>query len=181
MLLDKIRIKNAPSKAFQSSKRHSFYKGYAIFVGKALRKPLFQRFLRWLLKKENIDESLIEEVRIKVLPFQKKNGNNLAGKWNRRGNISIFPKSYEFYGKLLAKHGNEIAHSYVKCRARATLIHEILHAKYSRDEKKVRKLTERYFTLYARDPRTKPKRLVTLQHNRRRCHRKVPISFCKKS
>ena len=135
-------------------RKYSFYKGYALFVKKALRKPLFQRFLRWLLKRENIDKRLIKEVQIKVFPFQKKNGNNLAGKWNRGGNIFIFPKSYEFYGKLVAKHGNEVAHSYVKCRARATLIHEILHAKYSSDEQRVRRLTERYFTLYARNPRT---------------------------
>ena len=89
-----------------------------------------------------------------VFPFQKKNGNNLAGKWNKCGNISIYPKSYEFYGKLVARHGNKIARSYVRCRARATMIHEILHAKYSSDEERVRRLTERYFTLYARNPRT---------------------------
>ncbi|UCB61296.1 MAG: hypothetical protein JSW72_04405 [Candidatus Bathyarchaeota archaeon] len=154
MLLDKIRITNVTNKATQSPKKHSFYKGYALFVTKTLRTPLFQRFLRWLLIKENIDKRLIEEVQIRVYPFQKKNGNNLAGKWNQRGNISIFPKSYEFYGKLKARHGNKIAHSYVKCRARATLIHEILHAKYFSDEERVRRLTKRYFTLYAKNPKT---------------------------
>lgn len=154
MLLDKIKIRNAPNKAMQYPKKRSFYEGYALFVKNTLRKPLFQRFLRWLLTKENIDKNLIEEVQIRVFPFQKKNGNNLAGRWNQHGNISIFPKSHEYYRKLVAKHGNEFAHSYVKCRARATLIHEILHAKYSSDEKKVRRLTKRYFTLYAKNPKT---------------------------
>jgi hypothetical protein len=115
---------------------------------------LFQRFLRWLLIRENIDKCQIKEVQIRVFPFQKKNGNKLAGKWNRCGHVFIFPKSYEFYRKLATIHGEKIAYSYVKCRARATLIHEILHAKYSSDEEKVRRLTERYFALYARNPRT---------------------------
>jgi len=150
-----MRIKSLPNKAMQFPKKHtSFYKGYALFVKKILGKPLFQRFLRWLLIRENIDKSLIKEVQINVFPFQKKNGNNLAGKWNKCGNISIYPKSYEFYGKLVARHGNKIARSYVKCRARATMIHEILHVKYSSEEERVRRLTERYFTLYARNPRT---------------------------
>lgn len=139
----------------QFPKKHaSFYICYAFFVKKTLNKFLFQRFLRWLLVRENIDKSLIKEVQIRVFPFQKKNGNSLAGRWNRCGNIFIFPKSYEFYRKLVAKHGNKSARSYVKCRARATLIHEILHAKYSSDERMVRRLTERYFTLYAKNPRT---------------------------
>ncbi len=154
MLLDKIRIKSAPLKAKQSPKNQSFYKGYALLVKRTLRKPLFQGFLRWLLRRENIDKSLIDEVQIKVFPFQKGNGNTLAGKWNKHHGISIFPKSYEFYRELVEKHGNGVAHSYVKCRARATLIHEILHTKYSSDEERVRRLTKRYFTLYAKDPRT---------------------------
>ncbi len=154
MLLDKIRIKDAPHKAIQSPSKQSFYKGYALFVKKTLRKPLFQRFLRWLLLKENIDKRLIEEVHIKVFPLQKKNGNTLAGKWNRCGIISIFPKSSNFYRRLVEKHGSRVAYSYVKSRARAALIHEILHIKYSSDEKSVRRLTEKYFTLYSRNPRT---------------------------
>jgi len=42
----------------------------------------------------------------------------------------------------------------VKGRARATLIHEILHAKYASDEARVRSLTEWYLSLYARNPKT---------------------------
>jgi hypothetical protein len=155
MLSDKIRIKPSSNKVAEFPERHvSFYKSYAFFVKKNLKKPLFQRFLRWLLKKESIDESLIKDVQIKVLPFKKKNGNSLAGKWNRRGSIFIFPKSLEFYRKLTEKRGSKIARSFVKVRARATLIHEILHAKYSNYEEKVRRLTERYLHIYNRNPKT---------------------------
>jgi len=155
MLVDEIRIKSVSNKAMQFPEKHAFfYKGYALFVKKTIRKFSFQRFIRWLLKRENIDESQIKGVHIGVFPFQNKNGNGLAGRWSKCGNISVFPRSYEFYRKLVAKHGKKTARSYVKCRARATLIHEILHAKYSSDEKRVRRLTERYFTLYARNPIT---------------------------
>ena len=155
ILLDKIRIAYIPKNSVQWPENHNaFYKSYADYVKKTLNKTLFQRFLRWLMKKENIDNNLIKDVQIRIFPSQKKNGNKLAGKWNKHGNIFIFPKSYEFYKKLEKKHGRKTAHSYVKCRARATLIHEILHAKYSSDEDKVRKLTESYYNLYAGNPRT---------------------------
>ncbi len=115
---------------------------------------MFQRFLRWLLKRENIDNRLIKDVQIRIFPFKKKNGNNIAGRWNRRGGVSIFPRSHRFYRKLVEEHGSEIARSYVKGRAWATLIHEVLHAKYPGDEQRVRKLTEMYFNIYARNPKT---------------------------
>jgi len=157
MLSNRIKIKPFPfhNDAMLIPKKHVFfYRGYAFFVRKALRKPLFQRFLRWLLKRENIDKRLIKGIQIKVLPVQNKNGNSLAGRRNRHGNIFIFPKSFEFYRELASKHGSEIARSYVKSRACATLIHEILHVKYSSDEERVRRLTERYFNVYVRNPKT---------------------------
>ena len=136
-------------------KRHiSFYRKYASFVAKALSKPLFQSFLSWLLKRENIDKDLIQDIQVRVFPFHKKNGNSLAGKIINKCKIIIFPKSAKFYRELAAKHGSEIAHSYVKSRAWATLIHEILHSKYSSDEERVRRLTERYFNIYARNEKT---------------------------
>jgi len=155
MLSDKIRIVSFPDRELQLPKRHlRFYRNYASFVKKSLRKTLFQGFLGWLLKRENIDRSVIRDVQIKVLPSRRKNGNSLAGKWHGDGEISVFPKSLKFYRKLSARHGSDVARAYVKERARATLIHEILHAKYSSDEAKVRRLTERYFSIYARDPKT---------------------------
>lgn len=155
LISNKIRINPFPNRVMQIPERDVFfYRNYSFFVRKTLREPLFQRFLRWLLKREKINNSVISGIQIKVLPFQKKNGNKLAGKWNRHGNILIFPVSFELYRKLVLKHGKEIARSYAKSRACATLIHEILHAKYSNDEERVRRLTERYFSIYARNPKT---------------------------
>jgi hypothetical protein len=154
MLSRKIRI-NACHKSMQLANRHvSFYRKYASFVAKVLSKPLFQSFLFWLLKRENIDKDSIEDIQVRVFPFHKENGNSLAGKIVNKCDIIIFPKSARFYRGLVAKHGSEIAHSYVKSRACATLIHEILHSKYSSDEERVRRLTERYFNIYARSEKT---------------------------
>jgi hypothetical protein len=155
MLSNRIKIKPLRNSTTRIPKEHMFfYTGYASFVGKALRKPIFQRFLRWLLKRENIDKHLIKDIKIRILPYQKDNGKSLAGRRKRNGSISIFPKSLQFYRGLKAEHGSEIARTYVKSRAWATLIHEILHAKYSSDEERVRRLTERYFSIYVGNPKT---------------------------
>ncbi len=162
-MLDKIRISQIPKNQIKlPENRTSFYRNYAFYVKRVLSKTIFQRFLHWFLMKENIDKNLIREVQIRVFPFQKKNGNKLAGRWNKNGDIFIFPKNYEFFKRLEAKHGKKIARLYVSCRARATLIHEILHTKYLSDEDKVRNLTERYFNLYSNNPRTEnPESLVS--------------------
>ncbi len=156
MLTNKIRINTHVQNPMTVSGRQAdFYKKYASFVSKTLKKPLFQRFVHWILKRENIDKSLVQDIQVRVFPLHKKNGNSLAGRWRGdAGKIFIFPKSFEFCKELAGEHGSEITRSYVKSRALATLIHEVLHAKYSSDEERVRKLTERYFSIYTSSPRT---------------------------
>jgi len=156
MLSNKIRINSHARNPVIVSGRHAdFYKKYASFVSKTLKKPLFQRFIHWILKREHIDKSLVQDIQVRVFPFRKKNGNSLAGRWRGdAGKIFIFPRSFEFCKELAGQHGSEITRSYVKSRALATLIHEILHAKYSSDEERVRRLTERYFSIYANHPKT---------------------------
>jgi hypothetical protein len=156
MLTNKIRINAHVQNRITVSGRHAnFYEKYASFVSNTLKKPLFQRFVHWILKRENIDKSLVQDIQIRVFPLHNKNGNSLAGRWRGdAGKIFIFPKSFEFCKELAGEHGSEITRSYVKSRALATLIHEILHAKYSSDEERVRKLTERYFSIYTSNPKT---------------------------
>lgn len=156
MLSSKIRINANPRKPIALSGRHDdFYRKYASFVAKTLQKPLFQRFVRWVLKRENIDKRLVQDIQVRVFPFQKKNGNSLAGRWRGdEGKILIFPRSFAFCTELAGQHGSEVTRSYLKSRALATLIHEILHAKYSSDEERVRRLTERYFSIYTSNPKT---------------------------
>jgi hypothetical protein len=73
----------------------------------------------------------------------------LAGKCNTyRGIIRIYPKTSAFCRTFGKKFGKSILISYVSNRARAALIHELLHLKYISDEQKVRALTETYFTVY---------------------------------
>ncbi len=146
---DKIRRIIHPQKATKSPETLQFYKKYAAFVLKALRNPRFQRFLKWIIRQEKIEENKVEDVQVRIFPFQKENGNGLAGRYKSKGLILIFPKRFDFCLGLLQEHGKEQALSYIKNRAQAALIHELLHVKYASDEEKVRKLTKEYFNIFA--------------------------------
>jgi len=70
----------------------TFYKRYASAVFKTLRKPMFQRFLRWVLTTENIHEEKVENIHVIFFPFRNENGNGLAGRCNSKAEIYIYPK-----------------------------------------------------------------------------------------
>lgn len=149
MLSKKMRITVSPKKVVRISKRNwSFYKEYASAVLKTLRKPLFQRFLRWVLARENMHEENVENIHVMFSPFRKENGKSLAGRCDSGGEIYIYPKKLETYRKMKLKLGKEKAQFYIKNRAKATLIHELLHLKYKSDEEKVRRLTRKYLNVF---------------------------------
>jgi hypothetical protein len=136
----------------QIPKRHvDFYTKYASAVFKSLKKPFFQKFLGWMLTRENIEEQDVEMVQIRIFPFKKKDGKFLRGRCLiRRREIRIYPKRFESLRDLVHKFGKKGIVSYAKDRAKATLIHELLHLKYAGDEDKVKKLTQKYFTIFDR-------------------------------
>ncbi len=155
MALSEMRIAVRPNKLVSFSKpRASFYMKYASAVFKTLRKPLFQSFLRWVLKREDIEEHMVANVQVMVFPLQKENGKYIAGRCNSEGEIYIYPKRLDFCRKLRKRWGKEEFHFYIRNRARAALIHELLHVKYSSDEEQVRKLTRRYFKIFNRHRNT---------------------------
>ena len=79
LLSNKMKITVHPEKLERfSKKRVGFYLKYASFVFRTLRRPSFQEFLSWMLRKENIEENMLRDVEVRVLPFKKKNGNGLA-------------------------------------------------------------------------------------------------------
>ena len=131
-----------------------FYTNYAAFVLRVLRKPRFQNFLKWMMKREEIDDNMVEEVRVMILPYCKENGKSLVGKWDGEGQISIYPKKAQLLRNLAKKFDARMARFYVKCRARAALIHEILHTKYRSNEDEVRRLTKKYFHIFLRNHKT---------------------------
>lgn len=150
-LTSKIRIVVNHRKTAKLPKRRlQFYRRYAAFVQKNLRKPLFQRFLRWMLKRESIEKQRVRDIQVRMLPFRKDNGNILVGRCNRTGEILICPKRLDSCRRLISKFGKESALLYIKTRARAALIHELLHLKYSSNEEKVRRLTEKYLKIFTR-------------------------------
>jgi len=152
----KMKITVHTEKLGEFSQKHvGFYMKYASFVFRTLRRPSFQKFLCWMLRKENIEEPMIRDVHVRVFPFQRKNGNGLAGNCStNEGKIQIFPKTLKFCQKLRQKFGKDKFILYVRSRARAALIHELLHLKYANDEEKVRELTKEYFAVFTQNRST---------------------------
>jgi len=133
-----------------------FYLKYSSFVFKALRKPSFQKFLYWMLKKETIAEQIIRTVHVKVLPLRRKNGKGIAGNCDTaRGRIRIYPKTTKFCKIFKQKFGRYNLLVYAGNRARAALIHELLHLKYAKDEKRVRELAQDYFCIFTKKQSTR--------------------------
>jgi len=142
-----------------SSNDVKFYLKYSSFVFKALKKPSFQKFLRWMLKQEKIEEQIVSAVQVKVLPFRRKNGNAVAGKCNTaKGRIRIYPKTVKFCQIFKQKFGRNNLLAYAGNRARAALIHELLHLKYAKDEKTVRELAKEYFCIFTQNQCTQSSR-----------------------
>jgi len=160
-LSDRIAITVHPRKLEKFSQEHAgFYVKYASVVLRTLKRPLFQKFLRWMLRKENIETQTIRKVEVRVLPFRRRNGNGLAGNCNTYiGKIRIYPRTLKFCQRLIQDFGKDGFVSYVRIRARAALIHELLHLKYEKDERKVRELTKRYFSIFARNRVTRDSRV----------------------
>jgi hypothetical protein len=164
-LSNKIRVVfNRKKAANCPEKRLWFYKKYASVVSATLRKPLFQRFLRWIIKREKIEKRVVKDIQIRVFPFQKENGKSLAGRCNQEeGIILLFPKKRKFLQKKMENDEGEKAWFYIKNRARAALIHEILHVKYEGNESKVRQLTKKYLGIFISPKNTSTKKRNELQ------------------
>jgi hypothetical protein len=134
-----------------SQKQVRFYLKYSSFVFRALKKPSFQKFLHWMLKKETIEEQTVRAVHVRVLPLRRENGKGIAGNCDTaRGRIRIYPKTTKFCRTFKQKFGRNTLLDYTGNRARAALIHELLHLKYKEDEKTVRKLAKDYFCIFTR-------------------------------
>jgi len=154
-LSNKIRIATHPQRTVNfSEKRLRFYRRYAVFINQTLKKPLFQKFLNWVIKREKIEENMVEDVQVKIFPFRKENGNTLAGRCSSKGKILIYPKGPGFLRKLMQSCKKEKVGFYIASRAKATLIHELLHLKYEDNEPKVRELTRKYFNIFIRHQKT---------------------------
>ena len=159
-LSSKMRISVDHEKLESFSQNHvNFYLKYSSFVFKALKKPSFQKFLRWMLKKEKIGEQTVRAIHVKVLPFKRKNGNGVAGKCNTaQGRIRIYPKTMKFCQIFKQKFGRSNLLAYAGNRAKAALIHELLHLKYAKNEKTVRELAKEYFCIFTQKQSTESAR-----------------------
>jgi hypothetical protein len=153
ILSDRIEVTTRHERLHEFSEEHAgFYVKYASFVLKSLKKPPYQRFLYWMLQKEKIETHAIRKVEIKLLPLRRKNGNGLAGKCNTYiGRIQIYPRTLKSCQKLMREFGKVGFATYVRLRARAALIHELLHLKYEKNEEKVRELTKKYSSIFTRN------------------------------
>ena len=123
---------------------------------KSLKKQLFQNFIKWILKRENIKKDKIKNVQIRMFPFVKENGNSLAGKCNGKGEVFLYPKRQKSCKKITQKISSKGFLKYLKGRARATLIHELLHLKYESDEQRVKVLTKKYYSFFRKNIGSSP-------------------------
>lgn len=151
-LSNKIRVVSNPKKLENCpEKRIQFYNDYASAVSETLKRPIFQKFLDWIIRREKIEKGTVKDIQVRVFPFQKENGKSVAGRCNSNdGVILIFPKKRSFLRKKLKNHKKEKVRFYLKSRAMAALIHELLHIKYEGNESKVRQLTKKYFSIFIR-------------------------------
>ena len=162
-LSSKIKINAGFEKPEGSSQDHAiFYMRYSSFVFRSLKKPLFQKFLHWMLRREKIEEQMVQAVQVKVFPL-RKNGKGLAGNCDLgKGKIRIYPKTMNFCRAFKQKFGKNSLLVYAGNRARAALIHELLHLKYATDEKKVRKLAKEYFFTFTRNKASNSSQTLTV-------------------
>jgi hypothetical protein len=146
-LASKISIGNAEKKNPELAINSGFYLRYSRFMLKALNEKAFQEFLAGMLKIERIPQKSIDSISIEVLPAPRKNGLTIAGKCNtRNGKIRIYPKPLKFCDAFRKEYGHYLLVEFAGNRARAALIHELLHLKYGGDEDGVRKLTKAYYS-----------------------------------
>ncbi len=179
LLSNKIKIGTKSDKT-DYPKHCGFYTNYSRFILKALKKSSFQEFLTSMLLAENIEEKNVNTVDIKVFPAPRKNGFNIVGKCDTfKGRIRIYPKTFNYCYAFRKKYGKDYFFVFAGNRARAALIHELLHLKYISDEEKVRELTGLYFSAYLKKRFDKNSNLVSL--NELIFSSKKHTPFCMKS
>jgi hypothetical protein len=163
-----------------STKHFSFYTNYSRFIMKALKKSSFQEFLCSMLLAENMQIEIVNTVDIRVFPAPRKNGFNIIGKCDPfRGRIRIYPKTFNYCYSFRKRYGKKYLFAFVGNRARAALIHELLHLKYINDEEKVRELTDTYFSEYLKKQFTKNSKFIPLHSlifNQKSMHLLTPKS-----
>ena len=150
-MFKRIKIVASIKKGDKKASHSEFYSKYAIVVFRCLRKPIFLKFVNWVLKREEIQEEKVKNVQVRMFPLVKNNGHSLIGRCNPRGEVFLYPKRLDVCKKKFQKIKPEGFRKYVEGRARASLIHELLHLKYKSDENKVRQLTKKYFTFFHRN------------------------------
>jgi hypothetical protein len=149
-LLKRIKVVASIKKGKKNASHSKFYGKYAVVVFRCLRNPVFLKFVNWVLRREEIDKEKIKNVQIRMFPSVKENGNSLIGKCNLQGEVFLYPKRLDVCKKKFHKMNPKGFRKYVEGRARASLIHELLHLKYEEDEKLVKQLTKKYFTIFHR-------------------------------
>ena len=162
-MLRRIKVVASVKKGKKNVSHSEFYGKYAIVVFKCLRNPVFLKFVNWVLKREEIDKEKIKNVQVRVFPTVKENGNSLIGKCNPQGEVFLYPKRLDVCKKQFNEMKPEGFKKYVEGRARASLIHELLHLKYEDDEKRVKHLTKKYFTIFHQNKSSKQANLTKLQ------------------
>jgi hypothetical protein len=141
-----------------------FYNDYSELVYSELSREITQNYIEYIINREGIDTSKIIEIRIMRFPFgystagmsdiQEKQhplGITLGHYVSTMGIIDIYPPEFSHGSKIswFIDH-KEAGYYFTLFEPLRTFIHELLLAKYLRDEGNVNTLTNKYMRHFER-------------------------------
>jgi len=146
-----VRVANTPEDWLDNLplKKRRYYEKQAFKVARILNHKIMQSLLKEVIETEHINLQNIEDIRVMRLPSVKDREyrNHLFGLYDSEAcQISIYPAVRYKGSKFLTDP--MVSFQFIR-ESFNTLIHEVLHAKYS-EESTVEKLTRKYLKVFYR-------------------------------
>ena len=150
-ILIHVRVARAPEDMLDRlpPRKRRYYKKQASKVANILNHKIMQSLLKEVIESEHISLDKIEDIRVMIMPSIKDReyGDHLFGYYDpKECRISIYPAVKYKGSKFLTDP--MVSFQFIR-ESFDTLIHEVLHAKYSQ-ESTVRKLTQKYLMEFYR-------------------------------
>jgi len=143
--LIEVRLANPPKEMLSryTLKERHYYEEQSEKVVRILNHRITKSLLKEVIETEGIKQKNIRDIRVMILPSMRdpEYGDHLYGLYDHDGKrISIYPGVKYKSSKFL--RDPMVSFQFIR-ESIITVIHEVLHAKYS-EEAAVRKLTQKY-------------------------------------
>lgn len=147
----RVRVAKIPKDMLESlsPRKRRYYERQASKVANILNHKIMQSLLKEVIESEDISRHNLKDIRVMVLPSIKdpEYGDHLFGCYDpKKCRISIYPAVKYKSSKFLTDP--MVSFQFIR-ESFDTLVHEVLHAKHSR-ESTVRKLTQKYLDQFYR-------------------------------